>query len=45
VITGADSSVVRVIDRSHVKAIMFKPVSINALMAFAAEIVSDRRAS
>src|SRR5438874_2929438 len=43
VITGADSSAVRAIDRSHVKAIMFKPVSINALMAFAAEIVAERQ--
>ena len=43
VITGGDSSAVRTIDRSHVRAIMFKPVSINALMAFAAEIVAERR--
>lgn len=42
VVTGADSSAVKTLDRSVVRAIMFKPVSIDALMAYASALAAER---
>jgi len=45
IITGADSSAVKAIDRSLVRAILFKPINIKALIAYATEVVEEKRAA
>jgi len=45
IITGADSSAVKAIDRSLVRAILFKPINIKALIAYAMEVVEEKRAA
>jgi DNA-binding response OmpR family regulator len=45
IITGADSSAVKAIDRSLVRAILFKPVNVKALIAYATEVVEEKRAA
>jgi DNA-binding response OmpR family regulator len=44
IITGADSSAVKAIDRSLVRAILFKPINVKALIAYATEVVEEKRA-
>ena len=45
IITGADSSAVKAIDRSLVRAILFKPINVKALIAYATEVVEEKRAA
>ena len=45
IITGADSSAVKAIDRSLVRAILFKPINVKALIAYAMEVVEEKRAA
>jgi DNA-binding response OmpR family regulator len=45
IITGADSSAVKAIDRSLVRAILFKPINVKALIAYATEMVEEKRAA